>query len=191
VINDPAAAAERLHAAQRERASSLAKTEQTANPSPTDQVDFISGKDHPELLLPWELFDNMMTMAFADDPDVRSIFRGAKSSSLARSGLPMDFWDRLEAISVAYLSDGRQIRDLHKRGVGDAVVKRRIAIQTHALENLKCRDRAASIAAARHDFGEKFDQFLYTGIAPNMSIAIARLGQITPEREHQIEGGCR
>jgi hypothetical protein len=190
-INDPAAAAERLRVAQGGRVSSLAKTASTANLAPSDQVDFISGRDHPELLLPWELFDHMMTMAYADDPEVRSIFRGAKSSSLTHSGLPVDFWDRLEAVSVAYLSDGRQIRDLHKKVVTDVAVKRRIAIQTHALENLKCRDRAAAIAAARKDFGERFDQFLYTGIAPNMSIAIARLGQITPELEHEIEGGCR
>jgi hypothetical protein len=192
VINDPAAAATRLrNAVQRGQVSSLAKTASTANPAPSDQVDFISGREHPELVLPSELFDHMMTMAFADDPEVRSIFREAKIPALTGSGLPADFWNRMEAISVAYLSDVRQIRDLHKRGVSDAAVKSRIAIQTHALENLKCRDRAAAIAAARHDLGEKFDQFLYEGIAPNMSIAIARLGRISEAREHEIEGGCR
>jgi hypothetical protein len=189
-INDPAAAAERLRVEQGRRVSSLAKTP-TANLAPSNLVDVISGRDHPELLLPWELFDNMMTMAYADDPEVRSDFREEMSPALTGSGLPADFWDRLEAISLAYLSDDRQLRDLHKRRVSDAAVQRRIALQSHALENLKCRDRAAAIAAARHDLGEKFDQFLYAGIAPNMSIAIARLGRISEAREHEIEGGCR
>lgn len=186
--HDPAAATERLRVAQ---TSSLAKTAPTANLPISDQVDFISGKDHPELFLPWELFDNLMTMAYADDPEVRSVFREAKSPSLASSGLPADFWNRLEAISVAYLSDGRQLRDLHKRSVSDAAVKRRIAIQRDGLENLKCRDRAAAIAAARHNFGEKFDQFLYAGVAPSMFISIGRLGQVSQAREREIEGGCQ
>ena len=187
--HDPAAAHERLRA--REQVSSMAKRGATANLTLPDQVDFISGKEHPELLLPWELFDNMMRMAYADDPEVRSIFREAKSSSLTASGLPPDFWIRLEAISVAYLSDSTQLRDLHKRRVGNAAVHRRIAVQSAGLENLKCRDRADAIAAARHEFGEKFDQFLYTGVAPSMFISIARLGQASQAREREIEGGCR
>ncbi len=142
-INDPAAAAERLRVAQGRPGWPLAKRAPNANPGPSDQVDFISGRDHPELLLPWELFDHMMKMAYADDPEVRSVFREAKSPALTGSGLA-----------------------------------------------LKCRDRATAIAAARLDLGEKFDQFLYVGIAPNMSIAIARLGQISQAREHEIEIGC-
>lgn len=191
VINDPLAAAERLRVERGRRVSTLAKTAPTANFTPSDLGDFISGRDHPELLLPWQLFDNMMTMAFADDPEVRSDFREEMRPALASSGLPPDFWNRLESLSLAYLSDDRQLRDLHKRRVRDASVQRRIALQSHALENLKCRDRAAAIAAARHDLGEKFDQFLYVGIAPNMSSAVTHLGHITAAREHEIEGGCR
>src|SRR5260221_14164245 len=145
-INDPAAAAERLRVAQGRPGWPRAKRAPNANPGPSDQVDFISGRDHPELLLPWELFDHMMKMAYADDPEVRSVFREAKSPALTGSGLAADFWNRLEAFSVAYLSDVRQLHDLHKRRVSDAAVQRRIELQSAALENLKCRDRAAAIA---------------------------------------------
>lgn len=188
--HDPLAAAARLRA-QADRVSSLAIVAPAAKVKPPGNSDYISGRDHPELLLPWELFDQMMMMAYADDAVVRSIFREARSSSLSGSGLPPDFWDRMEAISVAYLSDGSQLRDLHKQPVSDAGVKSRIASQSHALENLKCRDRAGAIAAARHTFGETFDRFLYEGIAPNMSIGIGHLGSISEARQHEIEAGCR
>jgi hypothetical protein len=187
--HDPVAAAARLRA-EAGRVSSLATTA-TAKVTLQGNSDYISGRDHPELFLPWELFDHMMTMAYADDTEVRSIFREAKSSSLSGCGLPVDFWDRMEAISVAYLSDGSQLRDLHKQPVSDADVKSRMAIESHALENLKCRDRADAIAAARHVFGEKFDRLLYEAIAPSMSIGIGRLGPISEARQREIEAGCR
>lgn len=189
--DDVVAAAARLRDARMGEVSSLSKSASTSKQPTLDQFDFISGRTHPELLVPWELFDHMMEMAYADDPEVRSIFREAKRSSLASSGLPADFWDKLEAVSVAYLSDRRQTRDLHKRLVSDPAVKNRIRIQTASLENLKCRDRAMAIAAARQEFGEKFDRFLYEGIAPNMTIAVGRLGRISQTREHEIDGGCK
>lgn len=189
--DDAVAATARLRDGRMGEVSSLAKSVSTSKQPTLDQFDFISGRTHPELLVPWELFDHMMDMAYADDPEVRSIFRDAKRSSLESSGLPADFWDKLEAISVAYLSDRKQTRDLHKRAVSDSTVKNRISVQNASLENLKCRDRAAAIAAAHHDFGEKFDRFLYEGIAPNMTIAVGRLGRISPTREHEIERGCQ
>src|SRR5258708_23716017 len=103
-INDPAAAAERLRVAQGRPGWPLAKRASNANPGPSDQVDFISGRDHPELLLPWELFDNMMTMAYADDTEVRSVFREAKSPCLTGSGFAAAILNILEAFSIANLS---------------------------------------------------------------------------------------
>jgi hypothetical protein len=188
--NAVAATARLLDARMRE-SSLLAKTASTSKQPTLDDFDFISGKTHPELFVPWELFDHMMEMAYADDPEVGSNFREARRSSLASSGLPADFWNKLEAISVAYLSDRRQTRDLHKRAVSDSALKNRIRIQTASLETLKCRDRAAAIAPAHQNFGEKFDRFLYEGIAPTMTITVGRSGRISPTREHEIEDGCQ
>lgn len=184
--NDPAAAAERVRSGKR-----LSPSMTEVNLPMPDAVDYLSGKDHPELFMPWELFDYMAGMAYADKPEVRSIFREAKTPLIEANGLPADFWTRLEGMATGYLSATRQIRDLHKSTPRAVAVQQRIASQTAALQNLKCRDRAAAIVAARREFGSNFDRFLYQAIAPSMTITIGPEGRISGAREHEIERGCQ
>jgi hypothetical protein len=186
--NDPAAAAQRLRQ-YRDQGSSSRKVS-VASQMP-DEFDFISGREHPELMLPWEIFDCMMATAYADDQNARAVFREVRNSHLVAIGLPPDFWSKLEAVSYPYLSDSRQLRDLHKGRVMDAAVQNRIRIESVALENLKCRDRAEAIAASRQAFGEKFDRFLYESVAPSMFIAVGSQGPIAAARLREIERGCR
>jgi hypothetical protein len=186
--HNPSAAAERVRAEQQSGRTSRFAT--NATPMTADLADFISGSAHPELLLPWEIFDHMMAMAYSDDSDIRSTFREATSKA-AEVSLPADFWSRLEPISAAYLSDVRQLHELHRRNVRTTAVSPRIAAETVALEHLKCFDRAAAIAAARNDFGETFDRLLYQVIARGMFIAVGKGGVIPEEREREIERGCQ
>lgn len=152
-------------------------------------IDVISGIRNPELLLPGEVFDYLMAMAFADDPDTRTLFREAKAKHVAAIGLPADFWDRLELIANSYLSDVRQNRDLHKKQPRAEATAERTRKITQALEQLKCRDRARAIADARQAFGYKFDQFLYVAIAP--SLTVTTFVATPAERVREIEGGCQ
>ena len=189
---DSATAAVRVREHQVEAAAYGKRAAAEVVPTPSGDVDFISGRAHPELLLSRELFDYTMLNAYADDPRARSIFREWLTPRLAATGLPADFWRQLELLSLPYLSDSKQLYELHRgRRVTDADVKRRIADETVALENLKCRDRADAIAAARKTFGEKFDRFLYESVAPSMFVAIGHGGEIPESREREIERGCR
>src|SRR5436305_2081275 len=73
--HDPIAAAERVRSARRDGRIAAQAVSDDGAQSPSDQVDFISGRDHPELLLSWEIFDTMASLAYADDPDARSTYR--------------------------------------------------------------------------------------------------------------------
>src|SRR5947209_10189497 len=134
VRSDPVAAAERLREAHSAQIASGKKIAVNAAQTPSDQLDFISGREHPELLLPWEIFDHTMAMAYADDVTARTVFREVRDSYLLSSGLPTDFWSRLEILSRPYLSDSTQLHDLHRGAVTDAAVRRRIARETAVLE---------------------------------------------------------
>src|SRR5947208_1284214 len=57
--HDPVAAAVRL--LELPAAQAAGRIKSTAAQIAPDQADFISGRKHPELLLPWEIFDYMMT----------------------------------------------------------------------------------------------------------------------------------
>ena len=189
--HDPNAAAERVRSARRDGRIAAQAVSDDGAQSPSDQVDFISGRDHPELLLSWEIFDTMASLAYADDPDARSTYREAKAPGIAAAGLPVDFWDALQAISSAYLADQSQLRDLHKGAASNPEARRRIEVTTEGLEVLKCRDRAAAIAAARRKFGRSFDRFLYESAVANMFISTARGGLATEARDRETEEGCR
>lgn len=186
--HDAAAAADRVRATHPSAGGALRATSASES---VDQVDFLSGRDHPELLMSWEIFDHMMRSAYADQPDVRSDYREVRARNLAAVGLSADFWARLEVLSAPYLSDTRQLRDLHKRPVTDAAVRKRISDESESLGVLLCRDRADAMAVARQAFGDKFDRFLYEGVAPSMGIAVTRGGVIPEAREREIERGCR
>jgi hypothetical protein len=187
--NDAVAASERV---SRARANSSAPTSVRAASQATaaaEPVDIIWGGAHPELFHPWELFDDMMNTAFADDPHVRSTYREATAKLAEASGLPQDFWRQLELISGPYLSDWRQNRDLHRKLLPPGAERSKVRTLAASLETLKCRDRATAIAAARAAFGQSFDKFLYTAVAPGMSSSI--YVRMSDQRARSIEGGCQ
>src|SRR5207244_11207926 len=99
---DPRAAAERVRSARGARISASSGTPSKENEMPADQIDFIGGREHPELFMPWELFDRMMRGAYADNPEVRSDFREASTKSPGGGAVPFAEWNRLDAISLPY-----------------------------------------------------------------------------------------
>lgn len=110
----------------------------------------IDGARNPELFLPHELFDGLLT-GFTPDLELRARQRQSFARAIRAFGYDdAEFWRRLEVVSAEYVAlkyDGRADR------------------------TALCRARHAALQAARNTFGG-FDVFLYTVIAPSARKAV-------------------
>jgi len=162
------------------------RVQSTSTASPW--VDSYDGKTHPELFLPHEVFEQLISMAFVADARITQGMREGFMPEVTRHGLPRDFWSRLETITTIYVADERALRDLHESR------DKQNPAQYERMRNLKykdeCRTRADALAAARQAFGrERFDRFLYEVIAVSMFTAT----DLLPDgaRLRDAEEGCR
>jgi hypothetical protein len=136
-----------------------------AEPSPPT-VDIIDGNRNPELFLSTELFEHLMTLAFA----VKDNWRGTWDEQARRRGLNRDFWSRLVSIAEPYVSELRWKYEILEQGrIGTPAVREKSNRQIVGLEPAICRDRFAALGAARAEFGPAFDQFLYEVVAAGLS----------------------
>jgi hypothetical protein len=119
----------------------------------------IDGRRNPELFLPHELFDTLVS-GFAPDADLRERQRAYYRPAIRAFGFDDEqFWARLEsvihpyiALSHSYVVFGHAGQSSTKRPTADEI----------------CRARFDALQAARGFFGrETFDRFLYVVIAPS------------------------
>jgi hypothetical protein len=154
-------------------------------------VDRFTGRTHPELFLPVEVFDQLVEMGFNTDPRSQELMRRALRSELVRHGMPADFWERLRVVATIYIADVQALRATGAALRGQTGAVRERTEQTLALKHTDvCRSRAAALAAARADFGrERFDRFLYEVIAVSMFHAADTLQD--PAVLRRMERGCQ
>ena len=159
--------------------------------SSTQWVDRFSGKDHPELFLPHEVFGQLVNMAFTGPPRANEIVREGFAPDVKRYGFPPDFWERLRVITAPYVADVNAMRD-NLAGVRQQSGRsRQRAEQALALSHADvCRSRAEALAAVRNAFGhERVDRFLYEVIVTGMFHSEDRVADAALLR--RAEGGCR
>jgi len=154
-------------------------------------ADSFDGKTHPELFLPHEVFRHFVGLAFEGDPRTRDIVRHGMATDLRNAGLPRDFWERLEPIIAFHLADVRAEHDLlASRSKVSGPARERVEKALEQKRTDVCRSRADALAATRNAFGrERFDRFLYEGVASHMFHLSDRLP--TAEQLRQWERGCR
>lgn len=115
----------------------------------------IDGRRNPELFLPHELFDYLLS-GLANDQELRAKQRGWIGPRLRAFGYDDDrFWLQLEIISSSYLAA--------KHAPDQAPDSDRI--ERNCLRN-------AALASSRAAF-PRFDEFLYTVIAPRSQAAFS------------------
>lgn len=181
---NPADAAARMAEAQKHL-----KTGSTQRGRPI--VDRFTGRTHPELFLPAELFEQLVSMGFHGDAASEQAVRRGLMPELRRHGFPEDFWQRLQVAATIYIADQQTLMRLGaglkgQTGPARERIQQAIAVQQSDL----CRSRAAALAAARAEFGsDRFDRFLYEFIAPNMFHVADSLQ--TPAALRRMEEGCR
>jgi len=185
---DPQAARERLREPGMRRQMPV---EQSASVAAAPVVEAFDGTTHPELFLPYQVFHELIVMAFAADPRSAQLNRAGLNPEVEKHGLPADFSERLEVISTVHAADHRAIRDSLAAVGRQSGAARQRAEEILQMKNLDiCRSRADALAAARKEFGqERFDRFLYEVIAIHMFTVGDRL----PDGEllRQAEEGCR
>jgi hypothetical protein len=133
----------------------------------------IDGSRNPELFLPSELIDGLLISGFDADQTRRGLSRGLYRNGILALGLSEEeFWSLLSSTAERSRSTAR------KSSTDEDVIQ--------------CRTLAATLDALRQRFGhERFDQFLYTTMAPHaVSSNVTNSVTATKEELRQKELGC-
>jgi hypothetical protein len=148
--------------------------------------DRIEGRQDPHLFFPFELFDSLVRMAYNDEFITRRASREGVAGDLEAIGLPADFWDSLELISAAYRTDRKDAEQYR--------LSRRSEAEKHAALDViykrMCHDRRAAMREAQERFGPKFNQFLYTAIAPTITSLVLHKPD-AEEMRRFLAGECK
>jgi len=153
----------------------------------------IDGSRDPELLMPWELMNVLLrgvsgNSAYQDD--VRSQY---KDGIIAAGWKPDEFWVAIEEAGTSFIPVARKSRTLLALAATAAPAERpEHERDVQALRIPYCSARVEALRLARAHFGrERFDRFLYTVIAPTMTVSGSVSEETDAARLRFIEGGCR
>jgi hypothetical protein len=143
------------------------------------------------LLLPGELFRQLLSLAFAPSPDVRDVFRKNILAGSVGLDLPADFWQRLEAFAAEYLDASDRARELGARLQKASVTERpQLLERIESVQAPQCAYRHQALAASRSTFGPKlFDRFLYQAVAPLVRVTVTE--STGPDKLAWAERGCK
>ena len=140
----------------------------------------IDGRRHPELLVPHELFESLMT-GFIPDENRQARYR--KNLAVAISAAGFDervFWSQLYSVASQYVAY-KYDQTAHSP---DSAINRG--------RDSRCRLAFEALTAARQLFGqERFDQFLYEGIAPLTQLASATTAPDPAVELKRAAAGCQ
>jgi hypothetical protein len=151
----------------------------------------LEGAEHPELLLPYELFDHLLNAVGTDDR-LRDNAHTLYDPKLKLLGYDVaGFWSRLSSLAHSYV-DARSARHGHLGSTSFTTTSgKRFFVP---ISRDLCVARVATLQDARRAFGAKqFDRLLYTVVAPGISETTT--GNMTMEdRAEQLRymtGGCQ
>ena len=150
----------------------------------------VDGRQHPELLLPYELFDALLR-GLSANPRIQGNARTLLDRKLRNSGFdPSRFWPDLERIAQPYLSATQTAKDnRHNSMVVTAADGSKMLIPVGADV---CQARIEALQNARRTFGaERFDRFLYVALAPDVSVSSAGSSGSRPDQLRYMARGCR
>jgi hypothetical protein len=151
----------------------------------------IDGATHAELFLPSELMRRLLR-GVSSDPLFRPAFRSQLSDAIREAGFDeTTFWATLDRIGAHHADAARRSADVQRALDQSSPLDRRaLQPRADALSAEVCSERVQALQDARSEFGrERFDRFLYEGVAPTFSLTFA-----APDDDAHVrflEGGCR
>ncbi len=147
----------------------------------------IDGKREPELFLPGELFDALLSHAFHHSSLHQREMRPYIEERAAVLGFGSDLWVRLEKVAAPFLrlQGEQQLRVLAAAGHAQE-------LKDSDHDNLMiCRAQSKAFADAKAAFGEQaFLRLLYEAVAPTMSLGY-QLKEGMADQLRFRERGCR
>ena len=153
-------------------------------------TDIVHGSDHPELLLPFEIFNVFIHAAYGYDDATTAVVRDDATRKAVKLGLPHNFLTLVQKDAQTFITLQREERQLRERvASGNSDEARAAKARLDVVEVLACSSRAAAIRDLRRKFGSRFDRFLYSAIAP--SVFRDLYTPVSPETLRQKEEGCR
>ena len=147
----------------------------------------IDGQTSPELFMPIELF-NALLQGLADDEQVRGVSRQTLAPGIRAFGFEgATFWTKLDQATSSF-RDQLRARSRREWSQTRAELSQRVPDQT---DRKLCQARVATLESLRDLFRtEGFDRFLYTVVAPTISIGTEG-DYNNPEHLLSIERGCQ
>ena len=162
---DEAARIRRVAAFEAQRAISHAR----AVALPRRPADSIHGSEHPELLMPFEIFTSFTEAAYGADDDVARHVQRDATVQASKLGLPPEFLPTLRKQARAFIAMQREERTLKQQiFTGGMTDPQSGMARLRELQKSECASRAAAMRNLRARFGASFDRFLYSAIAPGV-----------------------
>lgn len=149
----------------------------------------VSGREHPELLMPHELFRSLLLSSLVDRGN--AAYRERTSEKIRSYVDSENFWTQLQAASRPYTALLEQEEVLRARLNAAAPLDRPgIVRQIKAIQAPQCAARASALQSAARAIGrERLYRALYEVVAPTMSIAMSP--DHTAEQDRVIARGCQ
>jgi hypothetical protein len=156
-----------------------------------ERTTTIVGRTHPELLLPWELFNRLLSSGFSDDAELRDGYRAKVEERAAALGLGAEMWHQLETAAAGFLANRARERDRVRRGLPDPELGLTIEEVMARLPDGECGLRIKAFEKVQAAWGEETTlRLLYEIVAPDSFVTSSKLA-VTPERLVFVQRGCR
>ena len=147
----------------------------------------IDGKSEPELFLPGELFNSLLSATFHENALHEQEMRTWIEERAAVLGFGSDLWLRLEKVSAPYL----RLRDERNLRALAAATRSEAYEDSEEVKLALCRAHAKALAAAKVEFGEEaILRLLYEVKAPTMSLT-HEVTEDMSDHLRYMEGGCQ
>jgi hypothetical protein len=151
----------------------------------------IVGRTHPEVFLPWELFDQLLRSGLAEDLEVRQAMRSVIEERAVALGFGLELWDQLEQLGARFHQLKQQRLEDARRGVPSPTAGLSAEERLRLASEGPCGVRAEAFAAALKLWGEeKTLRLLYEAVAPDAFVTTLRSANY-PEELVFVGRGCQ
>jgi hypothetical protein len=180
-----------VHLAELSEGSSEGRLQQNTRPK---DFFYIDGSRNPELFLSYELM-NALLRGVSSDLEVREAMRKGYRKRIEQFGWnAIDFWATIDEITGGYadLIDEESKLQIRLSEPQTPSQHDGLLAEQAALQRSICQRRTAILRSARAAFNAgEFDRFLYTAIAPHLSVSSDVPQGSEAAKLQRLEEGCR
>jgi hypothetical protein len=170
----------------------LAQARRSGHPTPdvARPAEVLRGSQHPELLMPFEIFSSFTRAAYGEEDATARTVRDSALRKAVPIGLPADFLETWQSVAHGFITLQREELNVRQAVyTGKSADVKRDTERIRELERLACQSRTKAMRELRTRFGARFDEFLYRVAAPNVTRILGDPG--TADQLRSEEEGCQ